>query len=121
MIFVFFKKRKRKKELRKKLYINKGKIYFLYKDYNQFNFDDFFKEKDISIKSVKVEGNLYNDVLLYHFSKSFTTKGFPMLIKIEENEIKIKRHFNSFKHYVKRNKDSQSFYTLLKRSIKNLE
>ncbi len=44
----------RKKELKIKLLENEGKITFLYREHNQFDFNTYFKENNIEIECIKL-------------------------------------------------------------------
>ncbi len=110
----------RKRKLRKVLCENEGQIFFLYKKYNQFNFQEYFESNNFEINCIEIEDDVFNDVFLFHLSRCAGTKGYPRLIKIENRKLLVKEHYNSFKYYVKRNKKPEDFFSLLKKSIKNL-
>ncbi len=114
-------RKKRKEKLKNILGKKNGEIFLLYKEYNQFNFNNYFKENNFKIDCLKIETYTFNDPLLEYLAKDTQTKGFPCLVKIIDGDIITKQHYNSFKYYVKRNKDLESFFSLLRRSINNLK
>lgn len=84
------------------------------KDYNHFDFELYFKH--INIELIKVKEYYHKNVFL----KDFQTKSFPKLIFIDRRKIVLKNYFSAFKHCVKRNQDSKSFFSLLMMSTNKL-
>ncbi|WP_298517023.1 hypothetical protein [uncultured Kordia sp.] len=115
-------RRKRKKELEEALIQNNGKIIFLYGEYHTFNFLKYFKDHYPEIQCLQVY-NGYNTsgVFVDHLTKNRKAKSLPQLVKIDGKNILKKEHYNSFKHYIRRNNDADSFFKLIESSIKNLE
>ena len=107
-----------KLKLKKMLRVNDGKIYLVYHDYNDLNFEDIFKNS----KATLVEINDYycKNILYNHFKRTAGRKAYPRLILIHNKELIIKDHYSSFKHYVKKKKDVKRFSEEIQKSIKNL-
>ena len=97
---------------------NIGKIYFLYHDYNAFDFAPYFSTDEVTL--IKVNDGWDSGVLENRLKPKRSTHRFPRIVKIGDNGLIVKEHFNSFKHYVKREKDPDAFISLAQRSIKNL-
>lgn len=112
---------KHKSELKKILSENDGKIVFLYGEYHEFDFLSYFKNHHPAIKCLEVPNHYISDILINHLIRNRKAKSLPQLIKIEGKNIIQKEHYNSFKYYVRRNNDAESFYELIESSIKNLE
>jgi hypothetical protein len=114
-------KRKRKKELENALFLNDGKIVFLYGGYHEFDFLIYFETHHSDIKCLKVENHYNSDVFTEYLVQDRKSKSLPQLVKIDGKNILKKEHYNSFKHYIRRKNDIDPFFELIESSIKNLE
>jgi len=112
---------RKKIELRNILRDKNGQIILLYSNYNEFNFLENLNIKHIDIECILVNDPIYNDVFLSHLCRGFNTKAYPVLVKVKGKEVIKKEHYNSFKYYVKRNNDVESFFLLLEKSVNNLK
>lgn len=112
---------KDKKRLKKLIQSNNGKLYFIYADYNNYDFSSYFKNHKKHIKCIKVDGEFYNNYLIGYLTKDCSNKNFPRLVKIEGDSLVTKIHYNSFKNLYKRKNDIDSFFSLLEKSINKLE
>jgi hypothetical protein len=121
IIITQINKIKETRKIKDLLKSNNGKIYFLYSDYNNYDFTNFFEQEFRDIKCVKVNAKWNNDLLINHLTKDYGSHGYPSVVKIMNDKLIVKKHFNSFKHLYKRNNDIKTFYGLLERSIKNLK
>lgn len=117
----FLNRRKRKKELKEALEINNGKIFFLYREYHKHNFLSYFEKKHSEIYCIQVKNYNPENILLDYLTINNKSKSYPQLIKIDDENIIRKEHYNSFKHYVRRNNNPDHFFELIDSSIKNLE
>ncbi|SEE09343.1 hypothetical protein SAMN04487765_1370 [Tenacibaculum sp. MAR_2010_89] len=110
-------------KLRILVYKNRGKMYFIYSDYNEFEFSNYIKEDtDYSlINCIKVINGSVEGVLEGFLIRGCRTKSYPRLVKIGRKELIHKEHYGSFKNFARRKKDPESFFLLLKKSIKRLE
>lgn len=101
---------------------NNGRIYFLYADYNKFDFNPYFKNHQDNIVCVSMSRIANNDLFMDYLSRQHPrNKCFPRLVKIDGKNVITKEHYNSFKSLVKRNNDSNAFFDLIERSIQNLK
>jgi len=108
-------------ELREWLKRSNGSIFFIYADYNNFDFSWIFQEKHPQVFCVKTNHRWENDLYIKHLTKGCLGKSFPRLVKIEDKNLISKEHYNSFKHYYRRKDDIDSFLGLIEASIQNLE
>ncbi|WP_298901221.1 hypothetical protein [uncultured Psychroserpens sp.] len=114
-------KRKDKSELKELLKINNGQIYFIHAYYNRYNLSKVIKEKYEDIICIKVERSLTHDLLTRHLVKDCSNRSYPRLVKIENDNLIHKEHYNAFKHLYKRNNNIDAFVELIGRSIHNLK
>lgn len=117
----FFRMRKRKKELEEALEINDGNIFFLYREYHEYNFLSYFEKNHSEIYCIQVKNYNPENVLLDYLTEKCKSKSYPKLVKIDGENILRKQHYNSFKHYIRRNNNPVPFFELIESSIKNLE
>jgi len=109
-----------KKDLRKRIEEHHGVIFFLYSDYNNFDFGDYFKANHDNIKVVKVK-TYENDPFIKYLNNNCLAQCYPKLVKVHNETLIEKRHYNSFKNFYKRKEDINSFFALIEQSINNLE
>ncbi|WP_179021379.1 hypothetical protein [Winogradskyella forsetii] len=112
---------KEKRQLQDLIEANNGKIYFLYSDYNNYDFTSYFKQKFRDIECVKIKAKWNNNPLINHLTRDCGTHSYPRIVRITNNELLVKEHFSSFKNLYKRKNDINSFFELIKRSIKNIK
>jgi len=106
--------------LRKSLKQNNGRIFFIYADYNNFNFSETFQLSHPHIVCVKTKDQWENDLFIKYLTKGCLSKSYPRLVKIDNKGLTTKAHNNSFKYYYRKNGDIDGFISLVDRSIKNL-
>ena len=121
IIYRFFDKRKRKKQLEEALLLNDGKIIFLYGAYHEFDFLPYFVTHHSDIKCLIIPNHYISDVFMEYLIKDRKPKSLPKLVKIDGENLITREHYNSFKHYIRRNNDADHFFELIDSSIKNLE
>ncbi|WP_299836256.1 hypothetical protein [uncultured Tenacibaculum sp.] len=119
-IHSFFQKRKRKKELKQFLEENNNKIYLIYNQHNYLDFKTYYNNQNKDIECIR-EGYYNSKNTFLHYLPDVSITKCPKLVKIKNKEIITKEHFNSYRHYVKRNNNPEAFFELLNSSIKNLE
>lgn len=112
---------KYKHDLKKVLLEYDGKIIFLYGAYHEFNFSTYFDNHPSGIKCLEVSNHFSDDILIAYLTRKRKANSLPQLVKIEGKNTIVKQHYSSFKHYVKRNNDTDNFFKLIESSIKNLE
>ncbi len=112
---------KEKKRLKKLIESNNGKLYFIYADYNNYDFSNYFKDNFKHINCIKVESKWYTNDLIGYLTKDCVSESFPRLVRIEGDSLVSKVHYRSFKSLYKKKNDIESFFSLLEKSIKNLE
>ena len=98
---------------------NNSKIFFISADYNNYNFSKHFEQRE-EIVYIRVSDHYNNSLMVHALTKGCSTKRFPMLVKIENGQLIKKIHFGSFKHFYKRNQNIDAFFTLIEKSIQNL-
>lgn len=108
---------KDKRNLNRLIESNNGKIFFVYADYNNYNFLDSFK----NIECVKVNHGRDNGLFSNYLTKNCISKCYPCLIKIDNSCLISKNHYNSFKRLYKKENDIDSFLNLIDKSIANLK
>jgi len=109
------------RKLKKLLAENDGKILFLYGEYHEFDFLTYFETHHSEIKCLEVPNHYMHDDFMRHITKGRKAKSLPQLVKIDGKNIIVKEHYNSFKHYIRRNDNSVPFFELIESSVKNLE
>lgn len=120
VISIEISKLKDKRKLKKLIQLNNGQVYFVYADYNDYDFLSGFKEKYKDIICIKVNRRFENDLLVNYLTKDCVSKCYPSLIKIENDTLVVKEHYNSFKKLYKRESDIEAFFALIEKSINNL-
>jgi hypothetical protein len=116
----FIDRRNRKKELEDALFLNDGKILFLYGEYHEFDFLTYFETHHSGIQCLEVENHYNSDVFTEYLVKDMKSKSLPQLVKIDGENILKREHYNSFKHYIRRTNNVDGFFELIDSSIKNL-
>jgi hypothetical protein len=111
---------KNKSKLKSLLKANNNKIYFLYSDYNNFEFQNYLKKEHSEIECLNINNISYDDLLLNFLVKGSGNQAFPRIVKIYNTEVITKVHFGSFKHFYKRKNDINTFFDLIEKSIINL-
>ena len=107
-------------ELKKLIKINNGKLYFIYAEYNDYDFVTYFESNHKDVKCVKVNSQRIQSSLIQYLVKGSLNKSYPRLAKIQDNNVVSKEHYNSFKNLYKRRNDIENFFDLIEKSIKNL-
>ena len=110
-----------KLKLIRKLKENNSKIFFLYSDYNNYDFSSFFENNTLGVVCFKINRRIQNDVFVDHLLSGCTKKCFPQLVMVKEGKLKKKLHYDSFKFYVKKQNDFNGFLEILEKSIQNLQ
>lgn len=95
-------------------------IYFLYTDYNDFDFSPYFEENHSTIELINANNQYQKSLLSKHLIAQPGKNKYPRLIQIKNGQLIVKQHFSAFKHFVKREKDEVAFFNILDRSIANL-
>ena len=121
LLFMKYESLRDKSRLKKLIKSNDQKIFFVYADYNEFDFDEYFRNNHSEISLIKITNRRVEGLLFNYLIKNCKTKCYPRLVKIRGRELIHKEHYNSFKNLVKRNKNYEEFYNLLDASIKNLK
>jgi len=111
----------RRGNLKKAVKLNNGKIYFIYADYNNFDFSEIFQKRYGHIICVKTERRWERNPLVKHLIKDCFSKSYPRLVKLDQGHLIEKEHYNSFKYYYKKNNNIEAFLSLVEKSIHNLE
>ncbi|MGH1383792.1 hypothetical protein [Kordia sp.] len=123
--WIYIKNRIWGRKLRKKIKVRlkeyDGKIIFLYGEYHTFDFVSYFQQHHPEITCFEVPNHPPTDPFITYLNARNPPKSLPQLAKIIDEYPLRKVHYNSFKHYVRRKKDTDSFYELIERSIKNLK
>lgn len=117
IISIKIERREDKKILKSLLKINKGQIYFLYADYNQYNFSKVISKKHKDVICIKIDTP---NLLTKYLIKDCADKSYPRLVKIKNDKLIHKEHFNLFKTFYKKRNDIDTFLNLIDKSIKNL-
>ena len=121
LLFMKYESLRDKSRLKKLIKRNDQKIFFAYADYNEVNFDEYFRNNYSEISLIKITNRRVDGLLFNYLIKDCKAKCYPRLIKINKNELIHKEHYNSFKNLVRRNKSYAEFHKLLDASIKNLK
>nr|WP_321233844.1 hypothetical protein [uncultured Psychroserpens sp.] len=115
------KKYKDRKKLKELLYSNNGQIYFISAYYNLYDLSKVIREKYQEIICIRIEKDSKPDILTEYLIKECGNHSYPRLIKIENNRLVHKVHYNSFKNLYKRKNDIEAFLDLIEKSIHNLK
>ncbi len=110
---------KKQKKLCSILKENQRKIFLLYTNNQEFIlFHKSFKNIH-NINLINVNSNS-NYLLLEYLTKQNTKHNYPKLVMIHNQKIIQKKHYNSFKYFVKKQNTPHLFCNLLNKSIENL-
>lgn len=111
---------KSNKKLKELIKINNGKLYFIYAEYNNYDFLEYFENNYKEVECIKINSQRAQNALIEYLIKSSSNKSYPRLAKIQDDNVISKEHYNSFKYYYKRNNNIKGFLSLLNQSINNL-
>lgn len=110
-----------RKKLKQLIRENNGAVYFIYADYNNYDFSKCIKERFNTINCLNANEFRSDDLLACYLLRGSYSKNYPRLVKIQGEALISKQHYNSFKHFYKRNDDIESFWLLINQSIQNLK
>jgi hypothetical protein len=119
--WIYYQRLKIKKKIRQSLQKYNGKIVFLYGEYHTHDFKAYFEFWHPEIDCFEIPNHKKATPFIRYLNADNPPKSLPQLVKIIDEATIKKKHYTTFKHYVRRNNDEKTFYKFIERSIKNLE
>ena len=110
--------KREKAKLKDLLKLNEEHIYLLYANYNTVDFSSVMH--NTTIEYINVDDVNPKDLLAEYLIRKSDHKSYPRLIKIENNQLVHKVHFDTFKYWYKRQHNLEAFLNILNSSITNL-
>lgn len=120
LTFNTIQKLKENQALKTAIKQHEKQIYFLYADYNDFDFSTYFEENHSNVELINANNQYQQSMLSKHLISQSGKNKYPRLIQIKNGQLVIKQHFSTFKHFIKREKDNATFFSILGKSINNL-
>ena len=121
IIFTFIESIIDKIKLKKYIKLNNDKMFFLFAEYNNFDFSDYFTKRHKDITCLNVDENDVINSNIFNYTNQYTSgKSYPRIVKIKDDQLLIKNQYGNFKGLAKNIDNKDDFFKILESSIKNI-